>query len=92
MLFRSRSTYAERCYNSLAAICVFLPGGVDLPYVFQFSRLPFSQYSSNPVLDPVVIVAPFIKPANGVGDTPPLPYYLYAMLFPVFPLSFLTLL
>ncbi|KAM5542077.1 hypothetical protein V8D89_004387 [Ganoderma adspersum] len=26
-----------------------------------------------------LIVAPFIKPANGVGDTPPLPYYLYCL-------------
>ena len=25
----------------------------------------------------VVLIAPFLKPANGVGDTPPLPYYLY---------------
>ena len=25
----------------------------------------------------VVLVAPFMRPANGVGDTPPLPYYLY---------------
>lgn len=24
-----------------------------------------------------VIVAPFLRPANKVGDTPPLPYYLY---------------
>ncbi|EKM55497.1 uncharacterized protein PHACADRAFT_195531 [Phanerochaete carnosa HHB-10118-sp] len=23
-------------------------------------------------------VAPFIRPANGVGDTPPIPYYMYA--------------
>ncbi|PIL33082.1 transporter [Ganoderma sinense ZZ0214-1] len=26
-----------------------------------------------------LIVAPFLKPANGVGDTPPLPYYLYCL-------------
>jgi L-type amino acid transporter 9 len=24
-----------------------------------------------------VIIAPFLHPANKVGDTPPLPYYLY---------------
>ena len=24
-----------------------------------------------------MIVAPFLRPENGVGDTPPLPYYLY---------------
>ena len=27
----------------------------------------------------IVLVAPFLKPANGVGDTPPLPYYLYVV-------------
>ncbi|GJE85364.1 amino acid transporter [Phanerochaete sordida] len=26
-----------------------------------------------------LLVAPFLKPANGVGDTPPLPYYLYCL-------------
>ncbi|KAI9570779.1 amino acid transporter [Boletus coccyginus] len=26
-----------------------------------------------------LIVAPFLPPANGVGDTPPLPYYLYCL-------------
>ncbi|EIW78152.1 high affinity methionine permease [Coniophora puteana RWD-64-598 SS2] len=26
-----------------------------------------------------LIIAPFIRPPNGVGDTPPLPYYLYAL-------------
>ena len=24
-------------------------------------------------------MAPFLPPANGVGDTPPLPYYLYIL-------------
>ncbi|OJT07978.1 High-affinity methionine permease [Trametes pubescens] len=26
-----------------------------------------------------LLVAPFIRPSNGVGDTPPLPYYLYCL-------------
>ncbi|EIW78154.1 amino acid transporter [Coniophora puteana RWD-64-598 SS2] len=26
-----------------------------------------------------LLIAPFIRPPNGVGDTPPLPYYLYAL-------------
>ncbi len=26
-----------------------------------------------------VLVAPFLPPANGKGDTPPLPYYLYCL-------------
>ena len=25
------------------------------------------------------MIAPFLPPANGVGDTPPLPYYLYCL-------------
>ena len=28
----------------------------------------------------LVIIAPFLRPANGVGDTPPLPYYLSVLL------------
>jgi L-type amino acid transporter 9 len=27
-----------------------------------------------------LLVAPFIRPANKVGDTPPLPYYLYCLI------------
>jgi hypothetical protein len=27
-----------------------------------------------------VLVAPFVPPANKVGDTPPLPYYLYCII------------
>ena len=27
-----------------------------------------------------MLVAPFIRPANRVGDTPPLPYYLYPLI------------
>ncbi|KAG2105845.1 amino acid transporter [Suillus discolor] len=26
-----------------------------------------------------LLIAPFMRPANGVGDTPPLPYYLYCL-------------
>ena len=26
-----------------------------------------------------MLVDPYIKPSNGVGDTPPLPYYLYCL-------------
>ena len=28
----------------------------------------------------LVLVAPFMRPANKVGDTPPLPYYLYCLI------------
>ena len=26
-----------------------------------------------------MIIFPFLRPANGVGDTPPLPYYLFCL-------------
>lgn len=26
-----------------------------------------------------LLIAPFVKPPGGIGDTPPLPYYLYAI-------------
>ena len=26
-----------------------------------------------------MLIFPFLRPANGVGDTPPLPYYLYCL-------------
>ena len=35
-----------------------------------------------------VMVFPFVPPSNGVGDTPPLPYYLYVS--PPVPIRFLT--
>ena len=33
-----------------------------------------------PSMTIIVLVAPFIRPANRVGDTPPLPYYLYCLI------------
>ena len=27
-----------------------------------------------------MLVAPFIRPPGGIGDTPPLPYYLYCLI------------
>ncbi|KAH9960547.1 amino acid permease-domain-containing protein [Lactifluus volemus] len=36
-----------------------------------------------------LLVAPFLRPANKVGDTPPLAYYLYALLvYPSWPLEY----
>ncbi|KAI0752050.1 amino acid transporter [Fomes fomentarius] len=26
-----------------------------------------------------LMIAPFLRPANGIGDTPPIPYYMYAL-------------
>ena len=53
-------------FMAAAAFCVFLVFG-------------FSDYMCNLVSS--VIIAPFLRPANGVGDTPPLPYYLYVLLY-----------
>ncbi|KAJ7022767.1 amino acid transporter [Mycena alexandri] len=39
--------------------------------------LPFAVFFLASVL--FLIIAPFLQPANGVGDTPPLPYYLYCL-------------
>lgn len=36
-----------------------------------------SSFRSSDIFIVSVIVAPFLRPANKVGDTPPLPYYLY---------------
>ncbi|KAF8129236.1 amino acid transporter [Boletus edulis] len=47
------------------------PFKVWLPLaVFYLAATLFREY---------FIVAPFLPPANGVGDTPPLPYYLYCL-------------
>lgn len=40
-------------------------------------RLP---HASEADIPSVVLVAPFVRPANKVGDTPPLPYYLYCLI------------
>ena len=42
---------------------------------FRECYLPSASYNAH-VQRLIVIVAPFLPPANGVGDTPPLPYYL----------------
>lgn len=60
------------------------PFKVWLPVaIFFLVAASFREFSS--LLSPLsltslaVMVAPFLKPANGVGDTPPLPYYLYCL-------------
>ena len=35
----------------------------------------------------LVVIAPFVRPANGIGDTPPLPYYLSVHFFILAPES-----
>ena len=52
----------------------------------MFSVRTFARFVSLVQIDTVpsmaikVLVAPFIRPVNRVGDTPPLPYYLYCLI------------
>ncbi|KAF8437551.1 amino acid transporter [Boletus edulis BED1] len=48
----------------------------DIPRPFKV-WLPLAVFYLAAVV--FLIVAPFLRPANGVGDTPPLPYYLYCL-------------
>ena len=62
------------------------PSSVILPRSYRFSCVSkcFSLYVPEEpdvsTLLPIVIVAPFIRPPGGIGDTPPLPYYLYCLI------------
>lgn len=42
------------------------------------------RYRGTEVNPLAVVVAPFLPPANGIGDTPPLPYYLCVASFAPF--------
>lgn len=48
-----------------------------LPRPFK-AWLPLAFFSL--VANVFLLVAPFVRPANRVGDTPPLPYYLYCLI------------
>ncbi|KAI0758577.1 amino acid transporter [Trametes elegans] len=48
----------------------------DAPRVFKV-WLPFAVFFLAAAV--FLLVAPFLRPENGVGDTPPLPYYLYCL-------------
>ncbi|KAF7298689.1 Amino acid transporter [Mycena indigotica] len=54
-----------------------------LRYRYPTAKRPFKVWLSIVVFYMAsavfLLVAPFLKPANGVGDTPPLPYYLYCL-------------
>ena len=41
--------------------------------------MPHSPKNSVKYAPSIVLVAPFIRPPGGIGDTPPLPYYLYCL-------------
>ena len=46
------------------------------PYLFSVSVVFHGLYNDAQVRSLTVIVAPFLPPSNGVGDAPPLPYYM----------------
>jgi len=63
-------------------------GGLSLCSIWlqPFSVSGVSELSDNALTHLVVMIAPYLPPTNGVGDTPPLPYYLYVIL--VEPMSY----
>lgn len=60
----------------MASSGIFLLGSRSLPYVTV--RFIPNTFRANILSS--VIIAPFLRPDNGVGDTPPLPYYLYCLI------------
>ncbi|KAI0294037.1 amino acid transporter [Multifurca ochricompacta] len=54
-----------------------------LSFISQLTKtdivwLPFAFFFL--AVDAFLLIAPFVRPANKVGDTPPLPYYLYCLI------------
>ena len=71
------STFYVFFFNSMAATCSTFPRRCYVLYVI------IANWIVRPFLTLiVVIIAPFLEPANKVGDSPPLPYYLYAIFAP----------
>jgi hypothetical protein len=64
----------SRC--SLAPVCGVLLRCRCLPYVFPCLFCWMRRFMVLLFWLVLVIIAPFLHPANKVGDTPPLPYYL----------------
>jgi hypothetical protein len=70
--FRISSWHANTCDAVWWPLAVFfLVAAVFREFMIYSPHAPITK-------SPLVLVAPFLKPANGVGDTPPLPYYLCA--------------
>ena len=57
--------------ESVVAISFLLPCCCGLSYVYYLVLLNAQSFTLFEVL-----VVPYLRPSNGVGDTPPLPYYL----------------
>ncbi|TBU25667.1 high affinity methionine permease [Dichomitus squalens] len=70
--------YPQQIINSAVVIGLFWLRyhKPDLPRPFKV-WLPFAAFFL--VASIFLIIAPFLRPTNGIGDTPPLPYYLYCL-------------
>ena len=55
-------------------LAVFFLAAAAFRKLFYASHLPLTLTLNHYKL--LVVIAPFLPPANGIGDTPPLPYYL----------------
>ena len=64
----------------MAPSSILIPRGYRFPCVSKSFSCYVSENADASTLLPVVIVAPFIRPPGGIGDTPPLPYYLYCLI------------
>jgi amino acid transporter len=58
---------------------VWLPFALFFLAAAVFRKFPIFVAEIVVQLQSLVIIAPFLRPANGIGDTPPLPYYLYCL-------------
>ncbi|KAG1860073.1 amino acid transporter [Suillus subluteus] len=68
--FKGKQICRSSCYGGLSLYSSWLLLS-SVSYQSRVSTLSFPNQT--------VLIAPFLKPANGVGDTPPLPYYLYCL-------------
>ena len=101
--FKSVLVYSLHLFSQHTNLClVWLPFAVFFLAAAVFRKSPtitlrfhlrlldpWLMYSPSIVSETVVIIAPFLRPSNHVGDTPPLPYYLSVkpFFFPLYHLS-----
>ena len=85
--FKSISTHRILCFKKIltSILLVWLPLAVFFLAASIFRKSPMRPTSSlltnSNHYKLLVIIVPFLRPANGIGDTPPLPYYLSVSLF-----------
>ena len=72
--FTTHSRYRPPSHN----LTVWLPFAIFFFAAAIFRKFRYSYLNSrcSASFRCIVLVVPFIPPSNGVGDTPPLPYYL----------------